>query len=230
MKALADPVRAVRTRGYFKAGPAGNVEGDVFLGVTTPQLRGVLRAHPDLTLEECIELLDSEWHEVRLLAVLGMARLAKKATPDERLRIRRAYLAHTDRINNWDLVDSSAGEAVGLSVLERDELDVLEKLAQSESLWERRIAIVATFAHLRAGAVEPTLRIAQLLLGDRHDLIHKATGWLLREVGKRDEAALERFLDRHAATMPRTALRYAIEKMPPDVRRAWLNRKARPRT
>ena len=229
-RALADPERAAGLARFFKTGPGEYGEGDAFLGHTMPQTRATLKAHPALTLDDCVELLASKWHEVRTLGVLGMARLAKKGDPATRLAVRRAYLANADRVNNWDLVDVSAPEAVGLSVLERGDLGALEKLARSKSLWERRIGIVATFAHLRAGDVAPTLRIAELLLGDTHDLIHKATGWLLREVGKRDLAALERFLEQHAATMPRTALRYAIERMPPATRKDWLARKsARPR-
>jgi 3-methyladenine DNA glycosylase AlkD len=187
-----------------------------------PQVRAALKAHPDLTRDDCAELLGSKWHEVRAVAVLGLARLAKKGDAAVRLAVRRTYLRSTARINNWDLVDISAPEAVGASVLERGDLEVLEKLARSRSLWKRRIAIVSTFAHLRAGEVAPTLRIAEIVVDDDHDLMHKACGWLLREVGKRDMPALEGFLERHAATMPRTALRYAIERMPSARRRQWL--------
>lgn len=225
-RALADPERAAGVARFFKTGPGEYGEGDAFLGLTMPQVRATLKAHPALTLDDCVELLASKWHEVRTLGALGMARLAKKGDAATRLDVRRAYLAHSDRINNWDLVDVSAPEAVGLSVLERGDLATLEQLARSKSLWERRIAIVATFAHLRAGDAAPTLRIAALLLDDPHDLIHKATGWLLREAGKRDAAALDAFLERHAATMPRTALRYAIERLPPAVRKEWLARKS----
>lgn len=225
-RSLADPQRAAGVARFFKTGPGEYGEGDAFLGLTMPQVRATLKAHPDLTLDDCVELLASKWHEVRMLGVLGMARMAKKGDAATRLAVRSAYIAHSDRVNNWDLVDVSVADAVGLSVVERGDLMTLEKLARSKSLWERRIAIVATFANLRAGDVAPTLRIAQLLLGDSHDLIHKATGWLLREVGKRDVAALEGFLEQHAATMPRTALRYAIERMPPATRQDWLARKS----
>jgi 3-methyladenine DNA glycosylase AlkD len=222
LRRRADPERARLLARFFKTGPGEYGEGDLFLGLTMPQVRATLKAHPDLRLVDCVELLGSKWHEVRTLAVLGLARLAKRGHAAGRLAVRRAYLRHSAHINNWDLVDISAPDAVGRSVLERSDLEVLEKLARSKSLWKRRIAIVSTFAHLRAGEVGPTLRIAEIVVDDAHDLMHKATGWLLREVGKRDVAALDAFLERHAATMPRTALRYATERMSPTRRAEWL--------
>ncbi|MGE0157944.1 MAG: DNA alkylation repair protein [Gemmatimonadales bacterium] len=226
MRRAADPERARLAARFFKTGPGEYGEGDAFLGLTMPQVRATLKAHPDLTPAACVELLASKWHEVRALAVLGLARLAKRGDPRSRLAVRRIYLRNAGRIDNWDLVDISAPDVVGRSVLERRDLEVLEKLARSKSLWQRRIAIVSTFAHLRTGDVEPTLRIAEIVVDDRHDLMHKACGWLLREVGKRDAAALDAFLERHAATMPRTALRYAVERMSPNRRREWMAVKA----
>jgi 3-methyladenine DNA glycosylase AlkD len=229
MKREADAERARLVARFFKTGPGEYGEGDAFLGLTMPQVRAVLKAHRHLTLEDCVELLESKWHEVRTIAVLGLARLAKQGDAEERLAVRRAYLRNARRVDNWDLVDISAPDAVGRSVLERGDLGVLERLARSPSLWKRRIAIVSTFAHLRSGSVAPTLRIAEIVVDDTHDLMHKATGWLLREVGKRDSAALERFLECHAATMPRTALRYAIERMTPKRRADWMGRASRGR-
>jgi 3-methyladenine DNA glycosylase AlkD len=222
LRRASDPERARHAAGFFKTAPGEYGEGDLFLGLTMPQVRAALKAHPDLTLADCLELLGSKWHEVRTVAVLGLARLAKRGDAAGRLAVRRAYLRNSAHVDNWDLVDISAPDAVGRSVLERGDLDVLEDLARSTSLWKRRIAIVSTFAHLRAGEVRPTLRIAEIVVDDPHDLMHKATGWLLREVGKRDATALDAFLERHAATMPRTALRYAIERMSPKRRAEWL--------
>ena len=224
LRARANPERARSAAPYVGIKPGGYGEGDVMLGLTQPMVRDVEKAHAGLTLEDCAALLDSEYHEARMVGVLGMMRLAKATDVAGRRALARAYVAHAG-VNNWDLIDVTAAHVVGRSVLERDALGELEKLARAKSIWRRRIAIVSTFAHLRAGDVAPTLRIAELVVNDAHDLMHKATGWLLREVGKRDERALERFLAEHAPTMPRTALRYAIERMPPERRAYWMGRK-----
>jgi 3-methyladenine DNA glycosylase AlkD len=172
------------------------------------------------------EFLHSEFHEERLFALLCLIAIYKKAGDDRQKRIYEMYLAHTDHINNWDLVDISAPYVVGAH-LEKRPRNRLYELAASRSLWERRIAIIATLHFIRLNDLTDTLRISRLLLTDREDLIHKAAGWMLREAGKRDTSALEAFLERHASSMPRTMLRYAIEKYPPAERRFWLKQKTK---
>ncbi len=222
----ADPVRAQFLPSFFKTGPGQYGEGDRFLGLTVPQTRRLAVEYQELPLEELEALLESAWHEARLLALLILVRRYKRATAADRQAIVRLYLRRTDRINNWDLVDTSAPDILGAHLLTRSRA-VLRRLARSSSLWERRIAIVSTYRFIREGQFRDTLELAERLLGDRHDLIHKAVGWMLREVGKRDEAVLRRFLDRHAPAMPRTALRYAIERLPPSDRQRYM---ALPRT
>jgi len=224
LKRRANPERARFAGPYVGIKPGSYGEHDVMLGLSQPQVRDVQKAHPGLELEDCLALLDSKFHEARMVGVLGLMRLARRADAPTRRRLARAYVSHPG-VNNWDLIDVTAPHVVGASVLERGASSELEKLARSKSLWKRRIAIVSTFAHLRSGDVSTTLRIAERVVDDTHDLMHKATGWLLREVGKRDLPALERFLERHAATMPRTALRYAIERMTPQRRAWWLGRR-----
>lgn len=204
---------------YFK----GLAEGDRFLGVRVPGIRAVLRDCDALTLDELTTLLDSDWHEERILALLSLGRRYAKRE-DERDAIYALYLAKSDRINNWDLVDCSAEHVVGAHLRERSRAP-LRKLAKSKSVWERRIAMLATFHFIRRGEFEETLRIAELLLHDEHDLIHKAVGWMLREVGNRDRTVEEAFLRKHAHEMPRTMLRYAIEKFPEPLRATFLARK-----
>lgn len=208
---------------FFKTGPGQYGEGDRFLGVTVPQIREVVRKYRKTsTFDDIAHLLANEYHEIRAAGVLLLSELAKK---DLRSSY-EFYLAHTERINNWDLVDLSAPGIVGEFLLQYpEETDILHRLANSDSLWERRIAMVATFAHIRAGKSDIPLQIAHLLLKDSHDLIHKATGWMLREVGKRcGEEILESFLDQHISHMPRTALRYAIERLPEERRKYWMGR------
>jgi 3-methyladenine DNA glycosylase AlkD len=221
LRQLGNAKRAALVRRYFKCGPGQYGEGDRFLGVSLPQLRRFAKDARDLPLPEIEALLTSPWHEVRLLAVIVLAdRYAKADGPMQR-QIFRLYLDRTDRINNWDLVDVSAGAIVGAHLLARSRAP-LYRLARSRSLWERRIAIVATQHLIARGHFEDTLRIAVLLFGDREDLIHKAVGWMLREVGKRDEAVLLAFLDRHAGAMPRTTLRYALERLSAARRKRYM--------
>jgi 3-methyladenine DNA glycosylase AlkD len=226
VRALADPARATHALRFFRTGPGEYGEGDRFLGLTVPQLRTLARRHAALPRDAVLALLQSEWHEERLLALLLLVHAYERGDAATRAAITRAYLAHTAHVNNWDLVDASAGTLVGASVAPHD-LALLDRLARSRSLWERRIAMVATFHHTKRGDVGPALHVAERLLGDRHDLIHKAVGWMLREVGKRDRAALEAFLDAHYDRLPRTTLRYAIERFPEADRRAYLARGAR---
>ncbi len=212
VRALGDASRAEGVARFFKTGPGEYGEGDRFLGITVPTLRKVARRARGLSLDDCVKLLHSEWHEERLLALLVMVDAHERGAQKEKDAIRRAYLANTKYINNWDLVDASAGEIVGHDVA-RIGTQTIERLVKSESLWERRIAMIATFYGIKRDELEPALRMAEHLLADEHDLIHKAVGWMLREVGKRDLDVLRAFLREHAATMPRTALRYAIERM-----------------
>jgi 3-methyladenine DNA glycosylase AlkD len=185
---------------------------------------GLARDYRDLTLDEMDQLLSSDWHEVRLLSLLLLLRAFEKGDASTRARIFRLYLLRTDRINNWDLVDLSAPGIVGAHLADRsDRRAHLDRLARSRSLWKRRIAIVSTQYLIREGLFDDTVRIARILLGDDEDLIHKATGWMLREVGKKDVAVLRRFLDAHAAAMPRTMLRYSIERLPDGERRHYMN-------
>jgi len=223
LEALGDPEHARFVAGYFRAGPGEYGEGDRFLGIRVPVLRRLVREYRGLPRERAAELLRSPWHEARLLACLLLADAYPRGDAAEREAIYRLYLENTEHINSWDLVDTSAPHVVGAHLQEGDRT-VLERLARSDSVWERRIAILATQHFIRRGDFGSTLHIAEILVDDRHDLIHKAVGWMLREVGDRDRAAEEAFLRRHHGTMPRTMLRYAIEKFPPDLRQAYLRR------
>ena len=223
VRALGSRERATHSLRFFKTGPGEYGEGDRFLGLTVPMLRMLAREHQDLPIKEVTRLLQSPWHEERLLALLILVRQYARGTPATRAAIHRLYLKNTKHINNWDLVDSSAECIVGAHLAHRDR-SLLARLARSNDLWERRIAIIATFHFIKRGEFRPTFNIAQLLLDDEHDLIHKATGWMLREVGQRDRKAELKFLDRYSHRMPRTMLRYAIERFPPQKRREWLAR------
>jgi 3-methyladenine DNA glycosylase AlkD len=221
LRQLGDPDHARFVAGYFRTGPGEYGEGDQFLGIRIPVLRGLVREFRGLPLDDAAELLRSPWHEVRLFALLLLVDAYARGTPEARDAIYRLYLDSVASINNWDLVDSSAPQIVGAH-LEAGDRGVLERLARSESLWERRIAMLATQHFIRRGDFDPALRIAEMLVDDGHDLIHKAVGWMLREIGNRDRAAAEAFLRRHHRTMPRMMLRYAIERFPPDLRQAYM--------
>jgi 3-methyladenine DNA glycosylase AlkD len=218
---LADPVRGVHSQRFFKTGPGQYGEGDKFLGLTVPMMRGLVRKYRQLDDASALELLDSSWHEERLVALMLMVEAYGRGDDSRRARIHRAYLANTRQINNWDLVDASAGDIVG-GHLEAADIALLERLAGSENLWERRIAIVSTFHFIKRNEFRPTLKVAELLLRDPHDLIHKAAGWMLREVGKRDRKMLDGFLKKHYQQMPRAMLRYAIERHPERIRKQYL--------
>lgn len=226
MKAAADPQRALGTAGFFKTGQGEYGERDKFLGIAVPVLRRIVRAHRELQPSDRLELLRSGWHEERLVALLLLVDAHARGSAAEKAALHREYLANTAFVNNWDLVDTPAAELVGTHIAASG-TTTLERLARSASLWERRIAIVATLATIRADNFAPTLMIAERLEGDREDLIHKAVGWMLREVGKRDVAVLRGYLNNHGATMPRTTLRYAIERMDPADRTAYMSRKLR---
>lgn len=226
---LRRAIRPGKARGlewFFKTGPGEYAEGDKFLGVMVPQSRAVAKKYRELSLAEVAELLRSRWHEERLVALFILVEQYRRGDQGRREKIYRLYLHSTRHINNWDLVDCSAEHIVGpwLGTKGGERRRVLDRLARSRSLWERRIAVLATFHSIRQGDYRDTLRIARMLLGDEHDLIHKAAGWMLREVGNREGEVLRGFLRRHARSMPRTMLRYAIEKFPERERRAWLRK------
>ncbi len=217
-----DAERARNLQRYFRTGPGGYGAGDRFAGLRVPEVRRLARTYRHLTLDEITELLQSAYHEARFLALVLLADRFKGGGDAEKAEIYRRYLAHTRFINNWDLVDSSARHIVGAWLADRHRAP-LYRLARSDDLWERRIAIIATQAFIRNHDFADTLKIAEMLRDDPHDLIHKAVGWMLREVGNRDRAAEERFLRRHARHMPRTMLRYAVEKFPPKLRERYLD-------
>ena len=221
LAALADPKRAEFVAPYLGAVPGGYGEGDVLLGMPVPAQRKVARAHRDAPLGELLRLLRSDVHEHRFVALAVLCLRYERAESGERERFARFYLEHRDRVNNWDLIDSSAPKLLSDKVRGGDR-GFLDELVASDSVWDRRIAILATFSLIRDGEPDETLRLSERLLGDEHDLIHKAVGWMLREVGKRDEAALRGFLDAHAAEMPRTMLRYSLERLPAEVRAGYM--------
>lgn len=225
MRAAADPAKAKLLAGFFRTGKGEYGEGDVFLGLMVPRTREIAHRYEGLSFADVRTLLDSAYHEERLAAFLLLVGRFRKGDEKERKAIFDFYLAHAERANNWDLVDLSAGKIVGAWLLDRPK-GVLTKLARSRVLWRRRIAIVATSTFIAADRFDETFRIADLLLNDPHDLMHKATGWMLREVGKRDKAALVRWLKPRYRGMPRTMLRYAIEKFPEAERKRYLLGKA----
>jgi 3-methyladenine DNA glycosylase AlkD len=224
LRELADPRQAKILSGFFKTGPGQYGEGDRFLGIKVPVQRALAKRYRDLPLRDVEKLLASKIHEERLVALLILIQKYDAGDVPGRNQIVRLYLASTRNINNWDLVDLSAERILGRHLYGGSDR-LLRKLARSSSLWERRIAIVATYYFIRNGKVDTTMAIAGILLDDEHDLIHKAAGWMLREAGKRDLDAELRFLDQHAATMPRTMLRYAIEKFPEKKRLHYLKAK-----
>ena len=206
---------------FFKTGPGDYAEGDCFIGVKVPQIRVVAKRFKDISLKETITLLKSDIHEERLAALLIL--IAKYAKEDDagKKKIYELYLRNTNCINNWDLVDLSAEHIVGSFLRDRSRKPIYA-LAKSKVLWERRIAALSTYHYIKNGDFNDTLRIARMLINDREDLIHKAMGWMLREVGKRDINAEERFLKKYYKKMPRTMLRYAIERFPEPRRQAYL--------
>jgi 3-methyladenine DNA glycosylase AlkD len=224
LKSMAEPEKAAILQRFFKTGPSQYGEGDIFIGVMVPQSRQVAKKFNQLPLGEVRTLLYSRVHEERLVALLILAwRYSSASSSREKEEIVKFYLDHIKRVNNWDLVDLSAPNILGAHLVDRDgRRRLLYRLAGSENVWERRVAIVATHHFIRNGDFSDTLKIAEMLLQDRHDLIHKAVGWMLREVGKRDAAAEEEFLEKHCSVMPRTMLRYAIERLSERKRRRYM--------
>lgn len=224
LRARADPSRVPLLQRFFKTGKGEYAEGDRFIGLTVPHLRELCRECRGAGIDEAAPLLRSPIHEERLLALLMLVDAFKYADETGQRAIYEFYLSNTRFINNWDLVDASAEYIVGDWLRDRSRAS-LRKLARSPSLWERRIAIVATLHFIRRDDYDDTFRIADILLQDAHDLIHKATGWMLREVGKRDGSALRRYLAPRYKRMPRTMLRYAIERFPERERQRYLRGK-----
>lgn len=220
----SSPEKAAFFPRFFKTGPGQYSEGDLFMGVTVPDCRHVARQFKALPKKDVIALLRSKWHEERLVALLILGMQYQKTDENTQAEIYTIYLANTTWINNWDLVDLSCRDIVGAYIYHHPDLQhTLDKLAASELLWDRRIAVISTFYFLMKGEPAPTLRIVETLLPDKHDLIQKANGWMLRELGKRvDEQLLVDFLKTHYTAMPRTTLRYAIERFPATVRRQFL--------
>lgn len=221
---LADKKRAEASEWYFKTGKGQYGEGDVFLGLTVPLQRSVAKKYIDLKLSDVAQLLQSKYHEYRFIALEIVVFKLERGDEKTKKLIYNFYLKHTKRVNNWDLVDTSASYIVGQYLIDKPRA-VLYKLIRSKSLWEKRIAIVATFAFIARGQFDDSIRLATLVLHDKHDLIQKATGWMLREMGKKDEKVLTKFLKKNYKTMPRTMLRYAIEKFPVKVRKKYLSGK-----
>lgn len=208
---------------FFKAGKGEYGEGDRFLGVTVPNIRAIAKLHKDISIEEIRELIQSEWHEVRLCALSIMVEKSKKKDEALRKELFNLYLSQTKRINNWDLVDLSCRFIIGEYLLDKSR-DILYQLAQSSLLWDNRIAIVSTYAFIRKGQLEDTYALSDLMMQHSHDLMHKAIGWMLREAGKRNPERLYDYVMSHRADMPRTMLRYAIEKFSPKERAILMKR------
>jgi len=221
MQELSNPKIAEHSLRFFKTGPGEYGEGDLFLGIRVPVTKKVARKFKELPVDEVLKLLKSKYHEERLLALIMLVNRFKKETDKEQKKIYEAYLSHTKYINNWDLVDGSAHQIVGGYLFERDRKP-LYQLAKSKSLWERRISMIATYTFIKRDDFEDTLKLSEVLLMDEEDLMHKAVGWMLREVGKKDIEVEERFLRKHYKKMPRTMLRYAIEKFEERKRQRYL--------
>jgi len=220
---IQDPEKAKILSKFFKTGKGQYGEGDIFLGIKVPDQRKTAKKYSNITLDDIGQLLKSNIHEFRLTSILILVLKYKKEDFDGKKEIVDFYLGHMKNINNWDLVDSSAPYILGDFLLDKDK-SILYRLARSDSLWERRTSILSTFAFIKNNKFDDALNIAQILLFDKHDLIHKAVGWMLREIGKRDERTEEEFLEKHYRKMPRTMLRYSIEKFDNDKKNFYLGR------
>lgn len=222
LHALGDEKIAKHSARFFKTGKGEYGEGDRFIGVRVPEIRKQVRVFRDARISVAVSLLKSRWHEERLFAVLLLVDQYGRGTQNDKQAVFDAYLAHREYVNNWDIVDSSAHLIVG-PYIESGARELLYELAAADTIWDRRIAMMATYHYIRQGDFADALKVARVLLCDRHDLIHKVVGWMLREIGKRDYDAEEEFLQRYYKKMPRTMLRYAIEKFPETRRKAYLH-------
>ena len=223
LKKLANPEKAKILQGFFKTGKGQYGEDDIFLGIVVPEQRKVAKKYSNLNLGEIKKLLSSKIHEHRLVSLFILANQYQKADKQTKKKIFNFYLKNAKNINNWDLVDLSAPNIVGDYLLNKDK-SILYKLAKSKNIWEKRIAIMATFSFIRNNGFDATLKISEILLEDEHDLIHKAVGWMLRELGKRNQAIEEKFLKKYYKKMPRTMLRYAIERFSENKRKSYLGK------
>lgn len=221
LRELANPEKALILQRFFKTGKGQYGEGDQFLGITVPEQRRIAKRYVDIHLQDLKKLLASNLHEQRLTALLLLVHKYQKADDANKKEIVAFYLKNTDSVNNWDLVDLSSDKILGSYLLDKDK-SILYKLAESQNLWERRIAILATFNFIKNNSFQDTLKISEILLYDDHDLIHKAVGWMLREITKRDQKTGETFLRKHYKKMPRTMLRYAIERFDEKKRKSYL--------
>lgn len=221
LERLSDKEYAARLQKYFKTGKGEYGEGDRFLGIRAPNLRKLAKKYGNISMSQASELLKSSFHEERLFVLFVLAGLFKKANEEDKKKIYNLYLNNISFINNWDLIDASAGHIVGAYSFSRDK-KMIYALAKSKSLWERRISIMSTSYFIGHNEFNDTLEIAKMLLHDEEELIHKAVGWLLREIGNRNLDREERFLKKYYTTMPRTMLRYAIEKFPEKKRKKYL--------
>jgi len=223
LKKHADPIKANILSGFFKTGKGEYGEGDQFMGITVHVQRKIAQEYKDMELHEVEKLIQNSFHEARLTGLLILVYKVKNANELMRKAVFDFYMGHTASVNNWDLVDSTARDIVGGYIFEyTKDRNTLYKLVRSKQIWERRIAIIATFYFIARNDFEDTVKISKILLSDTHDLIHKAVGWMLREMGKRDQEVLISFLKKHAHEMPRTMLRYSIERLSPDIRRTYL--------
>ncbi len=231
LELLHNKEKAKVSAGFFKTGKGEYGEGDIFLGITVPESRKIAKRYSTIPLSEILLLLQNKIHECRLVALLILVEKFKTSNLLQQKEIVNFYLENTKHINNWDLVDLSADKIIGAYLFDREnskenkEKTFLLDLAKSNHLWERRISIISTFYFIKKNKFNETLRIAEILLHDKHDLIHKAVGWMLREIGKRNKTIEEEFLKKHYKTMPRTMLRYALERFPEEERKEYLKKK-----
>ncbi|PIN84950.1 MAG: DNA alkylation repair protein [Candidatus Diapherotrites archaeon CG11_big_fil_rev_8_21_14_0_20_37_9] len=223
LKKHASKEKAPFYQRFFKTGKGEYGEGDIFLGLTVPETRSIAKKFLGLTLPQIKKHISSKYHEERLGSLLILVEKFKKANEKERKEIFDFYLANTKHINNWDLVDLSAPKIVGAYLLDKPR-KILYSLAKSNDLWEKRISVLGTFIFTRESDFDDCIAISEIHLKDKHDLMHKAVGWMLREIGKKDKEVLEKFLAKHSKEMPRTMLRYSIEKFPENERKKWLEK------
>lgn len=225
LEALSSPQKREFLPYFFKTGKGQYGEGDKFLGVVVPNIREVSKKNKDIPFDEVEKLLNNEYHECRVCAALILVERFKK-TKDvaEKKRIYDFYLSKTERINNWDLVDLSAKDIVGAYLVDKTDRSILYKLSESSLLWDQRISVIATFAFIKKHDFTDIVKLSEYFLTHKHDLMHKATGWMMREVGKHNKAVLIEFLDKHHKVMPRTMLRYSIEKLSPEERTHYMKR------
>lgn len=221
LRKYANKEKVAIYQNFFKTGPGEYGEGDVFIGVTVPNTRKVAKQYSDLSFSENKILLHSKIHEERLCGILILIERYKSSDESGKKRVVDYYLAHTEFVNNWDLVDLSAHKILGAYLIKKPR-GILKRLAKSKLLWDRRIAIISTFAFIKDGDLDDAFELSDMLLQDKHDLMHKAVGWVLREVGKKDMKKLESFLKPRYKKMPRTTLRYAIERFPEQKRQQYL--------